>query len=115
MWIKRIEYESLREAKELYEKLERRNQKLMTDQDALMNEIIRLKGIINAQIEDCKVGPWCKDCIHKGEDRAYQNTEGNGFQHQYYYGFDPELGYVYFCKKHLHELCPEFEIKPLSL
>lgn len=115
MWIKRSKYEHLEEKSALQDKLERQcdtlrdeNRQLRIDRDVLTKEIARLKDIINAQIEDCKVGPWCKECIHRGEDKAYPNLKG-GDVYCGFYRFDPELGHIFFCKKHLHELCPEFE------
>lgn len=115
MWIKRSKYELLEEKSALHDTLEcqcdilrKENLQLQIDHGALIKEIDRLKDIINAQTEECKVGPWCKECIHRGEDKAYPGlTIGDvscGF-----YRFRPELGHIFFCKKHLHELCPEFE------
>ena len=46
------------------------------------------------------MGPWCEDCIHCGRD--YSKIEER-FEYRY-------AGSVYFCKKHIHELCPEFEM-----
>lgn len=112
MWIKRSRYKQLQELNMEYDRkcseLHTDNWKLRTGQDALMNEVFRLKEIIDAQVVDCNVGPWCNGCIHKGEDQAYHNYEGEWLYGQFV-RVDSELGKIIFCKKHLHELCPEFE------
>lgn len=91
MWIKREEYERLLEREEMCKALE--------------EETKRLAEQISSQTEDCKVGAWCKDCIHAGYDKSQVMEK--------YYGFEfvrATAGQVRYCKKHLHKTCPEFEM-----
>ena len=60
---------------------------------------------ISAEVKDCKVGPWCKDCQHIGTDDADLLGE-RLFEYMY---IKEKAGRVTYCKKHLHEICPEFE------
>lgn len=75
----------------------------------LEKEVKRLAELVSAEVEDCKIGPWCKDCKHCG----YESSEiGNAFYEGVFIGYAARTGgRVQFCKKHLHELCPEFEQK----
>ena len=97
MFVYKKEYEKLREE---YEKLQQRA-KLV---DELEKECKRLADLISAEVKDCKVGAWCKDCKHFGEDKSYVIKRGRLFM------TDEEAGNVRYCKKHLHEICPEFEM-----
>lgn len=90
MWIKRNEYNRLKDCERMKSKLE--------------DEVKRLAELISAQVEDCKIGVWCKDCQHFGTDRSL--FEDFGIHNSYIMEVD---GIVKYCKKHLHELCPEFE------
>lgn len=90
MWIKEREYNELKEHKAMRFELEK--------------EVQRLANMISAQVEDCKVGPWCEGCVHKGADHS-EVVEWNIFGSKWV----TAAGKVQFCKKHLHELCPEFE------
>ncbi len=92
MWIKKKEYERLKDCERMNDELEK--------------ETKRLAELISSQTEDCKVGVWCKECNHVGYDGSKLTD------------FDLFIGYPYvrrragkvmFCKKHLHEICPEFE------
>lgn len=94
MWIKGCEYDRLLECEHMKDELEK--------------EVERLAEMISAQVEDCKVGPWCNECAHKGHD--FSSVP----QFSFIWGDNPwvrelKSGEVYFCKKHLHEYCPEFE------
>lgn len=92
MWIKRNEYNRLQDCEQMKNELEK--------------EVVRLSNMISAQVEDCKVGPWCQDCEHIGRDMAVVKTPTL---------FGPYVtetaGVVQYCKKHLHEFCPEFEMR----
>lgn len=72
--------------------------------DALEKECQRLADLITAETKDCKMGPWCKECSHRGVE--YSQVEEDGFFGSYVVA---EGGNVYYCKKHIHEQCPEFE------
>ena len=94
MWIRREEYEKLQTDSMLKKKLE--------------DEVERLAELISAEVKDCKVGPWCKGCKYIGTDKS-----------EVYDMIDPvhfgwmvtTAGRVQYCKKHLYEVCPEFELK----
>lgn len=92
MFIKRSEYERLREAEQLNTELEL--------------EVKRLAELISAEVKDCQIGPWCCDCQHMGRDEAvvmkYDSLLGLRF-------IKAHGGEVQYCKKRLHEMCPEFE------
>lgn len=92
MWIKRSEYKELQKYKRTAEELEK--------------ECKRLAEQITSQTEDCKMGVWCKECKHRGLDWS-EDTESD-----FLLGWSKrdEWGRVHYCKKHLHETCPEFEL-----
>lgn len=73
----------------------------------LEKEVVRLAEQITAETSDCNMGPWCKDCRHLGKDIAQTKEQiiGN------WYEVVAEAGEVRYCKKHLHEMCSEFEIR----
>lgn len=92
MWIKRKEYNRLKRVEKMNNELEK--------------EIGRLAEQISVQTENCKVGVWCKGCIHMGHDFSQVD------HYSYWeYGAKDVCGNVIYCKKHLHELCPEFEME----
>lgn len=70
-------------------------------------EIIRLTSEISAQVKNCNIGVWCNNCAH----RAYASTgklkRDSVLNNSAYYYVDGEN--IQYCKKHLHELCPEWE------
>lgn len=86
MWIKKSEYERLKHCEQMKKKLD--------------EETKRLAELISAQVEDCRVGPWCKDCVHIG----YDVSKVYGIEH-----YEETAGQVIYCKKHIHEMCKEFE------
>lgn len=93
MFIKRDEYERLVDSDQIRQNLEQ--------------EVQRLAEQISAEVKDCKVGPWCKGCKYLGKDNAdlqkYPGFFGSSYVVQ-------KAGRVTYCKKHLRELCPEFEL-----
>lgn len=91
MWISKAKYESLKNAKELNVELEK--------------EVKRLARVISNTTKDCKVGPWCKDCAHKGIDSAKVFGRGRAGSSEYVKAIGGE---VIYCKKHLHDICPEW-------
>lgn len=104
--IKDEDYERFQKYKKEISDLKEELKKEQENHEIANKEIVRLTSEISAQIKDCKVGPWCDGCKHK----AYANT-GKVRNH-------PQLGYPYcivdgkniqYCKKHLHDLCPERE------
>lgn len=66
------------------------NMRLQGERLLYKNEIKRLTEMLSAKATDCHVGVWCEDCVHSGKAAA---------------------GEVIYCKKHLHKICPEFEIR----
>lgn len=91
MWINKNEYDRLKDCEQMKFKLEQ--------------EVKRLADQVSAEVKDCKVGVWCKDCKHIGRDRS--ELKELTFLGTYVRETDGEVQY---CKKHLHELCPEFEV-----
>lgn len=83
---------------------------------ALQKEVERLASelIIKSKEETgCAVGPWCKGCIHVAVEAAsymahivdttYESEFSNTFR------VTDEVGRVMYCRKHIHDICPEFE------
>lgn len=98
MFISNREYEELIEAQELKNKLE--------------EEVQRLSELISAEVKDCKVGVWCKDCQHMGKDYSFvKKKEIDDLTGYLMWTKNITGGEVQFCKKHLHDICPEFELR----
>lgn len=93
MFIKRDEYERLVDSDQIRQNLE--------------EEVQRLAEQISAEVKDCKIGPWCKRCKHLGKDNADLHKELTFFGYPY---VTQEAGRVTYCRKHLHEICQEFEL-----
>ena len=94
MWVSRSEYDRLKDRDEMATELEK--------------EVSRLANLVSAEVKDCKLGVWCKECEHLGHD--FSEVEGRSD----FFGFTyakQVAGNVVYCKKHLHEICPEFEIR----
>jgi len=86
---------------------------LVSNQDVVRKleaEIERLGELITSQTKDCKMGPWCKDCAHYGQDWSDIQVWNGSFM--LCDSYNKRFGIVGYCKKHLHELCKEFEAKP---
>lgn len=92
MFIRQKEYERLVNSDKIRQKLEQ--------------EVKRLAEQISAEVKDCKVGPWCKDCQHIGNDSADLTIYSMWDDCEHVV---ERAGRVTYCKKHLHEICPEFE------
>jgi hypothetical protein len=91
MWVSRKKYQHLL--------------KCEVDKEELLEETQRLAELVSAQVTDRKVGPWCRDCMHIGHDYSESHTrDWTGFAYAV-----EHIGKVQYCKKHLHEICPEFE------
>ena len=75
----------------------------------LNKEVQRLAAVISASNKDCNVGVWCKDCEHLGKERS----EIREYTHSEFLPYYTTLvdGEVIYCKKHLHEICPEHTLK----
>ncbi len=86
MRIPKSEYEAMQEANK-----------------ALERECERLANLITEKTGDCKMGPWCKDCAHLGIDYSKVSWSSLLETHTDYYGR------VQYCKKSLHQVCPDFE------
>lgn len=88
--------------------LETENKNLLERVQGLTKETERLAGIMSSNNTGCMVGSWCEDCDHVRRDK----TITNGFEKMAEYGLKyftlPTVdGYVTYCAKHLHDLCPE--------
>lgn len=94
MWIRREEYEKLQTDSMLKKKLE--------------DEVERLAELISAEVKDCKVGPWCKECKYIGTDKSEVYNPIHPVHPSW---MANTAGRVQYCKKHLYEVCPEFELK----
>lgn len=80
--------------------------------DELEKEVQRLADLITSQTKDCKMGVWCKDCRHCGTDKSVVENYlwDNGSIIDWFF-INTSGGEVMYCKKHLHEICKEFEMK----
>ncbi len=98
MWISRDKYDDMNISVRMVPKLR--------------EEIKRLSNQITSQTTDCKMGAWCKDCAHLGSDKSTATVYVGGDILGYVQTYTD--GYVEYCKKHLHEICPEFETKSVK-
>lgn len=73
---------------------------------ALEKEVRRLSELISGKTKDCAMGSWCDDCRYLGQDRAFtpKNTD-----YLLYHHISPYIGKVRYCKKHIYDICQEFE------
>lgn len=65
-------------------------------------DIRRISEEMSAKVAECQVGAWCKGCAHLG----YAHNWTNAFPTRY--GEYAGESTYYYCKKHLHDICPEF-------
>lgn len=77
--------------------------------DELEKECKRLADLVSAQVEDCKIGVWCKDCKFLGRDKSIVEDTTPTWGLPYPPFIKEYAGEVQYCKKHLCEICPEFE------
>ena len=84
---------------------------LKEDKNECQKTIMRLTEEINQKTPECQVGPWCEDCQHRkmAAIDSFINYESNWFSNSY--AELKEQKYIYYCGKHLHEICPEWESK----
>ncbi len=75
---------------------------------SLEDEVQRLSALVTAEVKECKIGPWCKDCQHCGYDSAKTMEFALPFGYSYVAYVD---GQTQYCKKHTHEMCPEIDIR----
>jgi hypothetical protein len=76
----------------------------------LNDDIKKLTDEINAKVENCTVGAWCKDYKYCRMARLANDEEHKNFAKVGVYPFSGSLyNYYYYCSKHLREICPEFE------
>lgn len=95
MFVNRNEYEKLRDRAKLVDELEK--------------ECQRLADMISAEVKDCKVGVWCNDCKFLGKDKSVIKDSIPIWGLPYSSFIKECAGEVQYCKKHLYEICPEFE------
>lgn len=99
-----------RKLKATIENLEAENKNLLARIRELTNETKRLAGIISSKDTDCMVGTWCEDCDHVRRDKAITGgyMKISNLEYGLRYSTQPTVdGYVTYCAKHLHDLCPE--------
>jgi len=114
--IKKKEFDELKcQYKKKYnecERLEADNLTYRHQITSLRDEIKRLGELISANVDDCRIGAWCKDCKHHGYENAQYKSYSKLYEGQSACWVSNQIdGEVWFCKKHLHEICPEFEAK----
>lgn len=95
MFIQKKEFERLAECERLKNELEK--------------EVQRLAELITKKTDDCEVGVWCKDCKHCGTDIAETKEALVDYGMLRWSWIKSSGGKVQYCKKHLHEICKEFE------
>lgn len=106
MWIKRQTYTHLNDKiKNLENTIAAKDSEYNCLKERLENEIIRLSELISEKTTDCNVGIWCEDCVHCGRDSEiiYRCKDFSGI-----WIFE-DAGKVIYCKKHIHDICPEFD------
>ncbi len=85
MWIKKSEYNTLKDINKELEK-----------------ETARLAELISAGNPDCHVGPWCESCSYAGHDIAKITRYDVLQAHEF---FIAEAGEVTYCGAHLQNPC----------
>lgn len=109
--------DSLRKFVSEYARMFNKYSTLMEERDALKKEVKRLAAQITnmaTKATGCTAGPWCEDCAHRGVEsapyRTYYDMEDFAKRHNTVYQI-AESGTVWYCKKHIHDICPGFDIK----
>lgn len=84
---------------------------LKEDKNECQKTIMRLTEEINQKTPECQVGPWCEDCRHRkaAPVDSFINYESNWLSNSYAGLKEPK--YIYYCSKHTHEICSEWESK----
>lgn len=107
MWISQKEYNRIKDRDDIHLQKNVLEQELKVCNfriEQLNMETKRLARLISEKTGDCQVGPWCDGCVHCGTDKATTDMFQNTLRFSHYID-----GEVRFCKKHIHELCPEYE------
>lgn len=84
---------------------------LKEDKNECQKTIMRLTEEINQKTPECQVGHWCEDCQHHklaSMSSCIYYKEGIYFKSMADYKMP---NYIYYCGKHTHEICPEWECK----
>lgn len=97
--------------KEEYENLKNENSKLKNqlddekkDHEVTKSTVHKLSEEISGKTSECNIGPWCQDCQHR---KFVQIGEGR----INYWNITLYSDGVYYCGKHTHDLCPEWEAR----
>lgn len=99
-----------RKLKATIENLEAENKNLLARLQGVTEETKRLADIISSKNADCAVGPWCEDCDHVRRDKVVTGgyMKISNLEYGLRYSTPATVdGYVTYCAKHLHDLCPE--------
>lgn len=98
--------------KEEYENLKNENSKLKNqlddekkDHEVTKSTVHKLSEEISGKTSECNIGPWCQDCQHRKFARIGEGRIN-------YWNITLYSDGVYYCGKHTHDLCPEWEARP---
>ncbi len=91
--------------KDRVQELSIENDNLQRKVDAFEKEVAELAEQITDKTPDCQVGAWCDDCKHIGYGKVKYLQ-----RHKYGSSWVNEKSGRY-CKKHLHNICGEFEMQ----
>ena len=78
------------------------------DHEVTKSTVRKLSEEISGKTSECNVGPWCQDCQHR---KFAQIGEGR----KNYWDITLYSDGVYYCGKHTHDLCPEWEAYPKNI
>lgn len=110
MFVSKKEYNKLvNENKKLETLLDRQYRDYEIMKSELTEETRRLANLLSAEVTDCQLGPWCRNCKYICTDKSSSFIYTRN--HRY---IEDIAGDVTYCGKHLAEICPEFESKSIS-
>ena len=78
------------------------------DHEVTKSTVRKLSEEISGKTSECNVGPWCQDCQHRKFAQIGKVKENSWGIAAYYDG-------TYYCGKHTHDLCPEWEARPKNI
>lgn len=102
LFVKKEEYKSLKnENSKLKDQLKLEKE----DHETTKETVNRLCNEISGKTSECNVGPWCQDCQHKKFAQIGKVKKNS-------WGIAAYCDGTYYCGKHTHDLCPEWEASP---
>ena len=109
LFVKKEEYESLKNENSNFRKENINLQKQLDDEkkdhEVTKSTVRKLSEEISGKTSECNIGPWCQDCQHRKFAQIGEN----------YWGITAYSDGVHYCGKHTHDLCSEWEAYPKNI